>query len=594
MTIPKILKNKKILTLIIIVLIGGGYLIYQQTTKTTEQTRYVLAATTEGTIIQSVSGTGQVSASNQVDLKVKASGNITYLQAAVGQEVKAGTLIAQIDNSDALKSIRDAEISLENAKLSMEKLLAPADASSITQAENSLERAQESRDQAEESLTKAYEDGFNSVTNAFLSLPNLMSGLNDLLFGQASGDLQMNVDWYANQAQYFSDEKLLSQAIKYKDDACDSYDRARQLYDQNFIDYKNANRNSSTSTIETLILESYETTKQIANTVKAANNLIDFINDQMKQHNLTVPNFVATHRTTLNSYTNTTNSQLSSLLSAKTSIANSKSSIIDANRTILEKENSLAELKAGADEYDVRSQKLSLEQRQISLTDAYSQLADYYIKAPFDGVIAAVNFKKGDEVSSASAIATLVTSQKIAEISLNEVDVAKVAVGQKVTLTFDAISDLSISGEVGEVDALGTVSQGVVSYDVKIVFDTQDERIKSGMTVSAAIITDIRQNVLTVPSSAVKSSGDVYYVEIFSNATMTTGNTTITSNTPPEQRQVEVGLSDDSSTEITSGLTAGDLVVSRTISGQSNSTTNTSASSQKSLFQQSGGGPMMR
>ena len=100
----------------------------------------------------------------------------------------------------------------------------------------------------------------------------------------------------------------------------------------------------------------------------------------------------------------------------------------------------------------------------------------------------------------------LITKQKIAEISLNEVDAAKVKVGQKVTLTFDAIDGLSITGEVSEIDALGTVSQGVVTYGVKIAFDTQDERVKSGMSVSAAIITDVKQNVLLVPNAAVKSN----------------------------------------------------------------------------------------
>ena len=93
---------------------------------------------------------------------------------------------------------------------------------------------------------------------------------------------------------------------------------------------------------------------------------------------------------------------------------------------------------------------------------------------------------------------------------------AKVKVGQKVTLTFDAIEDLSITGEVAEIDTLGTVSQGVVNYAVKIVFDTQDERVKSGMSVSAAIITDVKQDVLLVPNAAVKSN-DEQYVEVLEN-----------------------------------------------------------------------------
>ena len=133
------------------------------------------------------------------------------------------------------------------------------------------------------------------------------------------------------------------------------------------------------------------------------------------------------------------------------------------------------------------------------------KLADYTVRAPFDGVIAEFNVKKGDTVSAGSSVGMLVTKQQIATISLNEVDAAKVKVGQKATLIFDAVSDLTITGEVAEVDAVGTVSQGVVSYNVKVVFDVQDERIKPGMTVTANIIISSKPNVLMVKTSAIKN-----------------------------------------------------------------------------------------
>ena len=97
---------------------------------------------------------------------------------------------------------------------------------------------------------------------------------------------------------------------------------------------------------------------------------------------------------------------------------------------------------------------------------------------------------------------------------MNEVDVAKIKVGQKTTLTFDAIDGLSIAGEVIDIDAVGTVTQGVVNYNVKIGFDTQDERIKPGMSVSATIIIEVKQDVLLIPNSAIKSAGEAYYVEM--------------------------------------------------------------------------------
>ena len=159
-------------------------------------------------------------------------------------------------------------------------------------------------------------------------------------------------------------------------------------------------------------------------------------------------------------------------------------------------------------------------------------------------------------------------------------------VGQKATLTFDAISDLGITGVVSEVDSVGTVSQGVVSYTVKINFDVQDSRVKPGMTVNASIQTDVRNDVLYVPSSAVKTTGGVSYVQVFDPAITATGGTAGTvSAILPKQVEVTTGVSDDTNVEILSGLSEGEQVVSRTITG----TTKTTTTSASSLLGGSGG-----
>ena len=274
--------------------------------------------------------------------------------------------------------------------------------------------------------------------------------------------------------------------------------------------------------------------------------------------------------------TSKANSILSNLLSIETTIKSSRDAIISAERSIEEKELSLANLKAGADELTIRAKKIAIQQKEDALADAQQTLANHYIRVPFDGIIADINVKKGDSISS-SAVATLITKQKIAEISLNEVDVAKVKVGQKVTLTFDAVDGLSITGEVADVDTLGTVSQGVVTYNVKIVFDTQDERVKSGMSVSASIIIDTKQDVLLVPNSAIKSSGETNYVEIPNEEITTAASaaSNIALQNSPRQQQIQIGLANDSYTEVTSGLKEGDKIITQTISTGATSTTST-------------------
>jgi len=584
-------RSHKILTgIIILALIVTGYFIFKSiNANKASETRYTLGTTTKGTLITSVSGSGQVSVLEQADIKPKTSGDLTFVGVIKGQQVSKGTLVAQIDSTEALKAIRDAEDNLETAKLTLEKLNQPTDELTILQAENTLTNAKESKTDAEDNLKKAHEDGFNTVSNAFLELPALMTGLQNILLGRTFSAYQDNIDYYTDATRQY-DVKV----VQYRNDADTKYDTARTAYEKNFADYKSTSRYSDNETINSLVAETYETVRSISESVKSANNLIQFYEDRLTEYNLK-PNTIAdTHLSTLSTYTSKTNSHLTNLLSIKTTIANDEKAIVDAERTIVEKTASLEKLKEGPDALDVRSQELSIKQKQYSLSDAKANLADYYIRAPFDGVIADLSVKKGDSVASGTSIATLITNQRIAEITLNEVDVAQVRSGQKVTLTFDAVEDLNITGEVSDVDSIGTVSQGVVSYVVQISFDTQDERVKPGMSVSASIITESKQDVLLVPNAAIKSSGNLSYVEVLDSALTkdVKDNTAITSKNLPTQKQVEIGTANDSYTEIVSGLNENDRVIIKTSTGVAKNTgTTINGSSQKSILQEVQGGP---
>lgn len=560
--------HKIISAVIVIVLAYVGYLGYQKLTSPSAQTRYVLAAIQKGALISSVSGSGQISASNQVDIKSKASGDAIYVGVKNGQVVNAGTLLAQIDSSDAQKSVRDAEDGLENAKISFAKLVG-SDNPTVPK----------NKQDAQTNLLSAYDSGFNTVANAFLDLPTIMSGMQDILFSSntslgSSG--QWNMDYYTDAVK-----NIDSAVLQYRDDTNSKYQIARVKYDKNFQDYKSASRFSDNTTVDNLINETYDTTKSIAEAVKSANNLIQFYKDKLNEKGFRPQALADTHLASLNTYTGKTNSQLLSLSSIQSAIKNDKNAILNAD-------------------LDVQSQRLSLKQKETALQDAKDKLADYYIRAPFNGVIAKIDIQKGDSLSSGSAVATFITAQKIAEISLNEVDVAKVKVGQKVTLTFDAVDGLSITGQVADIDNIGAVSQGVVSYGIKIAFDTQDDRIKPGMSVSAAIITDTKTDVLLVPNSAIKSQGGARYVEmldISSDGSSQQNNLSgqgVTSITPPKNQSVEIGSSNDSLTEITNGLKEGDLVIIRTISASSSSPTQTSQQNSSLRIPGLGGGGMGR
>jgi len=506
--------------IILIIIIVGGYYGYKKITNTSGETLYTTTQARLGTIISSVSGSGQVSALNQIDLKPKVSGDITYLTVKNGQKVSAGDLIAKIDSTDAEKNIRDAEINLENAQISLSKL-------EISNSEENLNN----------DLAKAYDNGFSTLSVVFSDLPTLINSLEDLLNNQ---ELATN-----------SARTVGSTASTYRSDAEDAYYQAEKLLKSSQKAFLEISRNSNASEIDLVLDEVYQTVRSLSDAIKKTSVYINYMtNNSDSESNL------SSYQNTIASYTSTTNGYLADLSSTQTNIKNTKDSLTNAN-------------------LDLRSSKLSLETKQNSLRDAKDSLSDYYIRAPFTGTVTSVTVEKGNSVSGSTTIASLITDKQIAEISLNEVDAAKIIVGQKATLTFDALPNLSIVGEVAEVDSVGTVSQGVVNYITKISFDSQENNIKPGMSVSASIITDIQQDVLIVPNSAVKSQGEISYVETFAKPLTATTNSP--SETVPQKVIVTVSISNDTETEITSGLNEGDTVVTKTTNGST--TTQTSAPS---------------
>lgn len=527
-------KTLSVIGLIVILLIG--YWGYKKITNTSGETRYVTSVVEKGTIVSSISGSGQVSALNQVDVKSSVSGDIVYIGVKNGQKVQAGAIIAQIDTKDVQKSLRDAELNLQNAQISLEKL-----------------KLQNSDANMNSDLQKAYDDGYSAVSDTFLDLPTILTGLETILAEENLSDNSARISGktatdYRNQAETF-------------------YYQANNAFQKNRTDFRKLSRSSSKEDIQKIIDQTHDTVKTLTDAIKSLKNFVDYMAEDTDR-----ASDFTTSSDTLSEYTNTMNIHFSSLTTSQTNIKSYTENF-------------------STSDLDLKSSELSVQQKENALQDLKDSLADYYVRAPFAGTIASVSVERADSASSGTVIASLITQKQIAEISFNEVDAAKIKVGQKATLTFDAVSDLTISGEVAEVDSVGTVSSGVVNYNVKISFDTQDDRVKPGMSTAAAIITNISQNIVVVASSAVKTQNDQNYVETFNTALPEAeiGVQGSVSAVTPNKVIVEVGISDDTQTEITSGLKEGDIVVTKTITGTTSTAIKTTST--KSILGNMGGGP---
>jgi HlyD family secretion protein len=534
------LKRHKIQSaILVIIIIISGYYGYKKATAQVTPTKYVLSTVERGTLINSISGTGQVSASNQVDLKPKVSGTVTSVNVKAGQEVKAGAVIAHIDSRDAYQSVKDAEADLISAKISLEKTK-----TSSTQTSES----------AQDSLTKAYDDAFSTLTDTYTSLNKIVADANDILNNPRHSAYMENEQIRSIIGNTGVDQKLTVQ---------NSFGQAKVAYDALYSSYKTVSRTSDKTVLTGLLDKTYTVSKQLTDAIKQVRAIVG----SLESASTVIPTQLTTDKNTLDSDVGNINSDVSGLLSAQTSIK-------DAENNLEKAEQTYSQISGSTNPLDVQTAELVVTQKQNAYQKTLNTLSDYTVRAPFDGVVASVDAKVGDSGSSGTAVGTIITPQQIATVTLTEIDVAKIAVGQKVTLTFDALSDLSISGQVIEVAGIGTVSQGVVSYEVKIGFDTQDSQVKPGMSVSAAIITESKPDVLLVPSGAVKTSAAGSYVEVIDDG-VGVPQTGVTSKAGPHQVPVEIGSTSDSQVEIISGLTEGQTVVSRTVTSTTKTTATT-------------------
>jgi len=559
--------HKVIATIVVLVVLYLLYVIYGMLTAPSTATRYVTTMVATGTVVATMSETGQVSASSNVSIQSESSGEVLSIPVSAGQHVSAGTALAYLDPTTAEQGVTSAKQALRSAQISLAKLQEPATAVSLTSAQNSVASA-------EANLVQIHETGYNDVSAAFLTLPGVITGLDTVLHGFTipGRTSQQNESAYSDMVATYD-----SSVAQYQQSAESAYQTAYAAYVKTLADFKSTPRSANDATIEALITESYKTAASIGDALKAATSFLNFVNSTLTNRGLSLPTTLAAHISTLTGYTTSTNSSVASLSSDTASVTSNE-------RALAAAQAQLTQTQTGADPLDIQSSELAVQMKQDALAQAQLTLANTVVRAPFSGTVAKLSVQQYQTIGNGTAVATLVSDNQSVALSVNEVDAAKLAVGQKATITFDALPDISIAGTVSSVDTIGTVTSGVVSYNAVVTFDTPNSSVKPGMSATASIITGTETG-LVVPQSAVKTSANQSYVLLFNpplaGSSVSTG---VPSAIAPAQRPVTTGLSDNTTIIIRSGLIGDEQVVTKSITGTAAATAASSAAQSTSIF----------
>lgn len=549
-----------------LVVLFGLYHVYAALTAPSTATRYITTTVATGTVVAAMAETGQVSASTNVSIQSQSSGEVLSVPVTAGQHVVAGTALAYIDPTTAQENVTSAEQALQAARIALAKLTEPAATSSLTSAQNAVANAQAN-------LTAAHTAGYNDVSNAFLDLPGVLNGLDTVLHGYAipGRTSQENENAYNDMVLPYD-----ATVAQYSAAAESSFITAQNSYNAALAAFKATPRSASDAQIASLVQQTYQAAADLSDALKASTNFLNFVDTTLTNHSFAIPPILTSQIASLTAYTNTTNGNVAALSADMTGAASDVLALASTQA-------SLAQLQTGADPLDIQADQLAIQEKQDALAQAELALADTVIRAPFAGTVAALNIQRYQTIANNETAATMVSDNQSVVISVNEVDAAKLKVGQKATITFDALPNVSIGGTVSSVNTIGTVSQGVVSYDATITFDTPNSSVLPGMSATVNIVTDVATGLI-VPVTAVQNAGGTSYVKIFNPPLPGSENAAgAPSPVAPTDVPVTVGLSDAVNSIIQNGLTAGTQVVVETLAG-TGVVAPTSAARSTSLF----------
>ena len=187
--------------------------------------------------------------------------------------------------------------------------------------------------------------------------------------------------------------------------------------------------------------------------------------------------------------------------------------------------------------------------------DAVSNLEDTVIRAPISGMVIGKPIPAGQTVSP--GISTPMILLTIANLDrmqieslVDESDIGKIKMNQKVSFTVDAYPDKTFSGKVAVISNKANVQQNVVYYTVLIDVDSPEGLLKPTMTARVSVHVGERTQVLTVPTMAIKDNKGQRFVQVLRKG-----------KSEPEAVSIKTGMTSEDRIEVVSGLKEGDTIV---------------------------------
>ncbi|HEY8758848.1 MAG TPA: biotin/lipoyl-binding protein [Candidatus Limnocylindria bacterium] len=555
------------------------------------------AQVTRGAVTQSVAVSGSVSSAGTVKLNPPTNGKVAQLFVAVGQQVTAGQPLAALDTTDLQAALTTAQNNLAAAQTNYEKAL-----SGVSDAQSSYAQTQQSTAidiaTAQSALAKL-KSNYGAAKANFLSLyTSLIDDLatyvsqisvaqqkiqkthDDLTIGTANQisdnksaqtSINLAAAAIANalnyvQGLYASAEGDYIAAVNQILNAVSAFDAAiaanadpapasQQLAIAQ-VAYNTAASplSSGIDTLNGQVSSAQSSATAAQNTLNTVNTKLDTTLDAARADiaallvTLTGEGQGASYAKNKISQVGTSQTTISDTISGSyvTAVQNVTSAQIRAAQSLQSAQTSLNNQPS-----NVQSAQNSLNNAQTALATAQVNLDNAVIKATVAGVVTTISAQVGENVTSSSTTGFIVianTGSMALHGTIGESDIVKLKLGQVATVTVDAIGTAKMTGKVTSLDPVATISGGVPVYGADVTIDLPNQSVKPGMSGTANVIIASSPNALTVPNLAVKTASGRRYLTVMKDGQQV-------------DTDVTFGLSNDTVTEVLTGVQEGDVVV---------------------------------
>ncbi len=500
-----------VITIIALLVVGvGGFWLYRRSLSTAASTtaNLQLGQVVRGPLVTSVNAAGAIAAPQSETLVWKATGTVGAIDVAVGEVVTAGQQLMTLNPASLAPAILQAQADLVAAQENLATIEAGPTAQQLAQAQLAVVQAQQALTTAQKNLTNALnpvgQGLLDQVQQTQLALQTAQTNLQLVDYSTNVAALQNQVyvtNWYRQQLEQAQANLAANPADP---DSLSKLQVAQNNYDSQL---------GKQTTLE-LTINSDKANK--SNTVDNAQTAYDTAAANLKAAQAG-PN------------------------QTKVELYQAQLAVAQAN--LLQVQADLAELQAGPDQQAILA-------AQAKIAAAQATVDSPQLPAPFAGTVVAIYNRVGDIVgNNENAILLADLSALQIQVSVAEVDINQVAVGQLVNLTADAAPGLTFQGQVAAVLAMGQTQQNVTTFPVTVIITQTDPALKPGMTAAVSIVTSQRAEVLLVPNRAIRVSA---------------GQRTVTVLFEGQQIPVPVtiGQSNETQSEVVQGqLQEGDSVV---------------------------------